>query len=91
MKVAGSSRPRIRKSWGTDLFYPGSKPNGLGLTVCFLPWEGKSKGGGATFLARVPCHRTRLGVFLRISSPSQCSAKPFEGARCEAQFPAGVQ
>lgn len=75
MKVAGSSRPRIRKSWGTDLFYPGSKPNGLGLTVCLSALGGKARG--ATFLARVPCHRTRLGVFLRISTPSECSAKPF--------------
>lgn len=46
MKVAGSSRPRIRKSWGTDLFYPGSKPKGLGLTVQ-LGGE-----GGRLYLAR---------------------------------------
>lgn len=73
MKVAGSSRPRIRQSWGTDLFYPGSKPKGLGLTV----WPGWGRGRGATlFLARVLCHRTRLGVFLRIQVPSECSAKP---------------
>lgn len=83
MKVAGSSRPRIRKSRGTDSFYPGSKPKSLGLTVLSALGKGREARGGDFFLVRGPCHRTRLSVFQSVS-------QAIEGARCEAQFPAGV-
>lgn len=71
MKVAGSSRQKL--GYRFVLSRVQTQRPGSDRLLSAL----ESKGGGATFLARVPCHRTRLGVFLRISSPSQCSAKPF--------------
>lgn len=84
MKVAGSSRPRIRKKLGYRFVLSRVQTQRLGSDR--PAWGAR----GATLFG--PCRVTVLGwaYSLRISVPSECSAKAFAGARCEAQFPAGV-
>lgn len=89
MKVAGSSRPRIRrKKLGYRFVLSRVQTQRPGSDRLAL--EGKREGRRLCWPVSFPCHRTRLGVFLAYFKTVRVPSQAFVGARCEAQLPAGV-